>query len=267
MLAVATASAAAQAFLLRAFVPTADTVTGQAKALADALAARPRAIVLDPVDYTALFAYLRAAHDAGTPVVLLQTPRDLRNSTFIASFVAPEQRGLDAAAARALAALLRGKGGPVIAFLSTRPSTGTAGASFAGLSRELRALLPTARLTSVELDAAAANTAGERLRELLSGQPAAIISVDARSTAYLAGSLTDPQLRPVIVLTTVDGQSAALLSESLVDVVVGPDMCELTRSAMSAAAAAARNEPAAIDPGPTVPARTYYRPGTLTGCR
>jgi hypothetical protein len=67
-------------------------------------------------------------------------------------------------------------------------------------------------------------------------------------------------------VTTVDGQSSALLSQSLADVVVGADMCEATRSAMRAAAAAARNEPAGIEPAPTVTPRTYSRAATLDAC-
>jgi ABC-type sugar transport system substrate-binding protein len=253
MVATATEVARRDGFTLQAFVPVMPTVTEQARLLGVALAARVRAIVIDPTNYAALLPYLRAAHDAEVPVVVLQTPRDHANPAFVASFIQPEQSSLDRHAAAALARIPH-QDGAEVAVVTATPAPRTSGASLAGLERALGRARPSFRVFTATVDTAHPNTAQDQLRRLFAAHPTltALVVGDRVVTASLRQPLLGATNRPAVVVTAVDAAALDLLSRSLVTSVVGADPCALTRAAMSNAVAAARNRVGAINASATV---------------
>jgi ABC-type sugar transport system substrate-binding protein len=241
-------------------VTTAGTVTAQTRLLGTAIAARPRALVIDPVDYAALLPYLHAAHDAEVPVVLLQTPRDVANPTFVAAFVAPDQDSLDAQTAVELARLLPGPRMAQIGVISAIPSPRTAGATATGVSSALSRLLPGAGVITLAVDARDPSLAARQVQHLLESRPeiTAVVAVDGPATSALHAPLAvlGPR-RPVTLVTVIDAAAADLMARSLVDAVVGADICALTLNAVTAAVAAAENDAAAVAPASSVTVRTF----------
>jgi ABC-type sugar transport system substrate-binding protein len=260
MVATATEVARRHDFTVRSFTPSAPTVAEQARLIGDAIAARARAIVMDPINYSALLPFLRAAHDAGIPVVLVQTPRDTLNPTFVASFVAPNQNDLDTKTATEITRWDHGRDGQV-AVLSAGPTPRTSGASLAGLRNALDRARTNVRLLDLNVDAMNPAVAQGQVRQIFASRQdlTAVVAVDAIATQALDAVLPTVAHRPRVIVTTVNSTALELLSRSLVDAVIGADTCVMTRTAMVNAMAAAKNDAAAITPGPTVAVRTLTR--------
>jgi len=245
---------------VRSFSAAPDTITGQARLLGLAIAARPRVIVLDPLDYSALLPYLRAAHDAEVPVVLVETPRDVANPAFVATFVSPDQDSLDAQTSAEVVRLLRGAVTHRVAFISAHPPPRTAAASAIGLSRDLASVMPDAALTELTVEADDARGAQGQLQTFIRSHPD--VSVIVAGDAIAAQSLVVPLTaagshRPAVIVTSLGAAGGELLSLSLAQAVIGADVCSLVQSAMSAAVEVSANNAPAVPRSVGVAVRTF----------
>jgi ABC-type sugar transport system substrate-binding protein len=260
VLATASDVAGRDGFAVRSLVPRAATVAEQARLLGVAISARVRAIVLDPISYSALLPYLRAAHDAEIPVVLMQTPRDLPNPTFVASFVTPKQNDLDVETANELGRLTRADG--EVALIAARPVTRTARASIAGLRKALGKVRSGLQLIPADIDVNSQSVARTQLRRVFISHPhlTAVVVADELVANNLRLPLTELNgRRPTTIVTIVNSTALDLLSLSLVDAVIGADTCVMTRAATTNAVAAAERELGAINPSAVVPVQTISR--------
>jgi ABC-type sugar transport system substrate-binding protein len=244
-------------FSVRPFTPNSVSSVEQARFLGAAIAARARAIVIAPVNYAALLPYLRAAHDAQIPVVVMQTPRTRLNPTFVASFVSPVQGALDDDAAAELARSTQGDG--EVAVISATPATQTSGSSATGVRSSLRKMRSDLQVLAVTIDAGNTVTAEAQVRRLFTSRPnlSAVVAVDALATQALRAPLESlGDRRPKVILTILSSTGLTLLGDSVVDAVIAADTCALTRTAFANAVVAARNDVPAIKSSAVVPVRT-----------
>ncbi|MDQ1697827.1 MAG: Periplasmic binding protein domain [Frankiaceae bacterium] len=235
-------------FTVRAFTPATGSLADQIEQLGLAIAAHPRAIILDPLSYPALVPYLRAAHDAQIPVVVLQTTESQPNPAYVATFVGADTRTLTRATVSAVAEVLAR--GEIRAVVVSEQASSPRRARFV---EALSGRLPGATVESLALPADLT-----KLRAALhgAGSPTAVIALDGVATqALLAELAAGGARRPKIVVSPFDSAAAEMLRHSYADVAVGPDVCAMASAAVDAAAKAAEHDVAALKPSLAVPVR------------
>jgi ABC-type sugar transport system substrate-binding protein len=243
------ARATIDGFAARAFISRDAAVSSEIRQLGAAIEANPRAIIVDPVSYPMMLPYLRAAHDAQIPVVVLQTAADTRNPAYVASFVHASTRTRRMAVMAGLAdALARRRPARVVVLVDDWPPAGDP-----QLVKALSARYPDAVVKPLLMPRDTADVIPVLRAE---NGPLAVVALGQVGTRTLLAALLDTADRPAaVVVSPYDAAASELLERSLVDVVVGPGVCAMANAAVDTAAKAAAHDVAAFPPSVTLPSR------------
>jgi ABC-type sugar transport system substrate-binding protein len=230
-------------------VPDSSDARAQADVLTTVLAERPRAVLLQPVDYQAFLPYLRLAHDQGVFVVLLDEPPDPANPSFVVSFVsAPVEQVVRELAGRLTGEPVHGRHVLVVWSAASR--------SGAAIAAALPGALATDTVATSVLPRATASDAQPSLRVALAAHPDVtdLVLADAGAVAALRSD-TSPLPRALRIVAATLGGVDDLVAAGRIDAAVGGDLCALTTAGMRQAVAAALNDAGSVRPRVDVPVR------------